>query len=357
MKIIVEAGNHSRHACPVTALIPEKGTFVLKNELGAAVPAGNEETAEGTKLTFVVDTLRRGETAVYTVEKAGAVCTCCTSKDDGEQVQVTLHGLPYTVYYHGAKTVKPYLGPIFGRYGEQITRLNFEEKEHVHHRSIWFSHGSVNGVDTWNEPAGKHGRILNHGLDGFFSGPVSTGFTARNTWTDFDSRPLCEDVTKLTFYDTPDRLIDVEITLTAAYGKVVLGSTKEAGPIAVRMNYNLTVANTGTMENAYGGINEDEIWMKRSPWCDYYGTEAGHVTGIAILDNPENERHPAYWHSRNYGLMAPNNFYLGGDRVIAEGESVTFRYRLVAHEGDTREADIAGKFHDYANPPKVTVEA
>ena len=91
--------------------------------------------------------------------------------------------------------------------------------------------------------------------------------------------------------------------------------------------------------------------MKRAPWLDYYGTENGHVSGIAILDNPANEHYPTYWHSRNYGLTAPNIFFIPGPRTVASGENINFKYRVVAHSGDTRQADIAGRFADYAMPP------
>ena len=54
--------------------------------------------------------------------------------------------------------------------------------------------------------------------------------------------------------------------------------------------------------------------------------------------------------------MAPNNFYIPGDRRIPAGESMTFRYRLIAHSGDTRDAAIAARFADYAAPPAATCE-
>lgn len=96
--------------------------------------------------------------------------------------------------------------------------------------------------------------------------------------------------------------------------------------------------------------------MRLASWCDYYGIEKGHCCGVAILDNPVNIGYPSYWHSRNYGLMAPNNFFKGGPIVIKEGEAITYKYRVVVHSGDTAAADITARFNDYANPPAVTAE-
>ena len=136
------------------------------------------------------------------------------------------------------------------------------------------SHGSVNGVDTWNEPAGRHGFERCEAIEDVVNGPAMTAFTAKNRWTDFGGAPLLSEVTRYTLYNTsPEaRVIDIQITLKADFGDVTLGRTKEAGPLAVRMGDNLTVKNTGRMVNSYGGVNEKEIWMKRAEWMDYTGT-------------------------------------------------------------------------------------
>jgi hypothetical protein len=79
--------------------------------------------------------------------------------------------------------------------------------------------------------------------------------------------------------------------------------------------------------------------------------------GVAILDHPDNPRHPTTWHAREYGLIAANPFGLSffenspagtGDMVIPAGQSITFRYRFIFHEGDTAAAKIAERFEKYA---------
>ena len=116
----------------------------------------------------------------------------------------------------------------------------------------------------------------------------------------------------------------------------------------------LRVSETGTMKNGVGGINEDEIWMHRAPWVDYAGLSDGRACGVAVLDNPANEGFPSYWHARNYGLLAVNNFYRGGEKQLAPGETASFAYRVVIHSGNTEAADIQAAYNDYAHG--VTVE-
>lgn len=59
---------------------------------------------------------------------------------------------------------KPILWPLIGPTGKPFTREwpmaeagPHERQDHLHHRSLWFSHGEVNGIDFW-QSKGK-GRI------------------------------------------------------------------------------------------------------------------------------------------------------------------------------------------------------
>jgi len=360
--ITVSSDLHERADCPVSIFVPElsPGNYQLIASPDAIpVPAFAVAEENGSTLYWICVKMCANETIRYELVKApdtNPACTCTVCED---RVQICYNGRFYTEFYHGSETVKPYLGPIFSENGDRITRLDFQEKEHVHHRSIWISHGNVNGVDTWNEKAGVHGRIRNHEICSAISSDVLSGFTACNTWTDYDGKPLLEERTAYRFYNTSasGRLFDIDITLTAAYGDVTLGETKEAGPLGVRVNNRLRVDETGTMVNGCGGINEGEIWMKRAPWCDYYGVTDGRTCGIALFDNPENIRYPSWWHARNYGLFATNNYFKGGAIEIPANESVTFRYRLYAHSGNTVDAQVAQRFADYAYAPSVQIGA
>lgn len=367
MKFELFAGNHTRKNCPVSFKIPtetistaeEARKYMLKTEDGAILPCDCLEKDGKVQISFVVDYIGKSESVKLsleaTEEKARPRLRCVRTE---REVSIYDEDKFVTQYYIGTDIPKPYLGPLRELYGSDITRLDFETKEHPHHRGVWVSHGEVNGVDTWNEPAGRHGFIKNLEIKDIYDGDCFAGFTAKNLWTDFSGKPLCEEETTYTFYaGCPElTLFDMSITLVASYGDVTLGATKEAGPLAVRMAESIKVMETGTMVNGAGGVNEKEIWMKRAPWVDYYGKASGKVCGIAILDNPENDAYPAWWHARDYGLMAPNNFHVGGERVISQGESMTWKYRIAAHNGDTKQAGIEGLFVDYISPPEIKAE-
>lgn len=380
MKLTIKAGAHARRNTLIRAVIPAEKLAELDTAKPVAVqyaggmtlPAQlNTKEDDSAVLTFVLGYLAKGEDAVLTVVNTGEHAPAFSAVDcaDAGKVALNANGAEYTAYQYNIGFAKPHIGPIVNKYGENITRYDFEAKEHPHHRSIWFSHGSVKvenaetgfvsaEVDTWNEFE-HHGYIKTNTVRDTVSGDVFCAFTAENTWTDENGNPLCDDVTTVTLSNPENGVyyFDVDLTLIAAYGKVTLGATKEAGPIAVRMDETLRADRTGTLTNAWGAVGENEIWMKRSDWNDYYGTTAGgHVAGVAVFDSEANAKYPTYWHSRNYGLFAPNRYYTGGAEEIPVGETVSFKYRIVIHEGDTEAAGIREKFIDWAAAPEVTVD-
>ena len=379
MTVTIKAGAHTRKNTLITVSLDGAVLGDISADLpvslrypgGKTLPAQLNMHADGSAvLTFVLDYLARGESAsltlVNTADHAPVFCAEHTASEG--KVSLCIGGAEYTAYRYSIGFAKPHIGPIVNKYGENITRYDFSAKEHPHHRSIWFSHGSVRvenaetgfvseAVDTWNENP-HYGYIRTNAVTDIVSGDVCCAFTAENTWTDENGHPLCDDKTRVTLSAPAEGIVylDIDLTLTAAYGRVTLGATKEAGPIAVRMDETLRADRTGRLTNAWGADGEGEIWMKRSEWNDYSGvTAGGHTAGIAVFDNAANAGFPTYWHSRNYGLFAPNRYYIGGDEIIEAGQSLGFRYRIVIHEGDAAAAGIREQYIDYAAAPEITV--
>jgi len=119
----------------------------------------------------------------------------------------------------------------------------------------------------------------------------------------------------------------------------------------------------GKITNAEG-ITDDAAWGKASPWVDYTGPVEGETVGIAILNHPESFRHPTTWHVRDYGLFAANPFGWhdfgrpeSGDYTIPAGKSISFRYRVIFHKGDTASAQVPAAYRAYSKPPEVEVQA
>src|SRR3954468_1629445 len=81
-----------------------------------------------------------------------------------DRVRVEIGGSLFTEYVFGDGATRPYCYPVLAPDGTPLTRdfpqkeTAGEEHDHPWHRSIWFAHSMVNGVDFWNEGAGDVGR-------------------------------------------------------------------------------------------------------------------------------------------------------------------------------------------------------
>ncbi|MGC8744617.1 MAG: PmoA family protein [Verrucomicrobiia bacterium] len=266
-------------------------------------------------------------------------------------------------------TKHTYYYPLIGPGGVQMTRkwpivpnTTDEEHDHPHHRSLWFSHGSVNGIDFWSEEP-KAGKIVHDSFFELNSGKDFGIIRSTSKWIAPDGKVVMTDERLFKVYNTPEneRLLDFEITLKAPENEdVILGDTKE-GSLGIRIAESMRLTR-GKNRPGEGhiiqstGVKDNATWGKRAEWCDYYGPVDGKIVGIAIFDHPDNPRHPTYWHVRDYGLFAANPFGIHdfekkpsgtGDMKIPAGKSVTYKYRIYIHQGNETEAKVAEKYKEY----------
>jgi len=303
-------------------------------------------------------------------------------KHHGRQVDVLVGGKPFTAFYFDAKIPKPFMHPLRSAEGIVVTRgfpmrkdIPGESKDHPHHRALYYTHGDINGVDFWGEAefeekapvqaGGKtyraseqlpNGRTVFTKLEEAKSGADAGSLRARFNLVGPDGKVMGEETQAYTFRgDASTRTIDCEFTIHAQQIPLKMGDTKE-GPFAIRVVKALEEPAV-KMLNSEGAVGEKNIWGKRANWVDYSGTVEGKKLGIAIFDNPSNPKHPTYWHARGYGLFAVNPFgehdYYNdkkrdGSITIKPGESLTFRYRVLIHDGDASEAKVAQAYEQYA---------
>jgi hypothetical protein len=297
------------------------------------------------------------------------------TQHDSHDISVVIDGKPFTDFFVGSDAPKPYLFPLRAASGKIVTRgypidpnVPGETHDHPHHRGLWFTHGDVNGYDFWaNEPSQnspKKGKILLKKIVQAKSGAKSGAIEATFDWLAADT-PILEEHRTMTFYDNPTmRIVDFDLALKALQ-KVTFGDTKE-GTFAIRLAAGLEEPQkrspaepkrTGKMISDQGKEGEQNVWGKKSSWVDYFGELEGEKLGIAILDHPQNPRHPTYWHSRSYGLFAANIFgehdffndkTRNGSMTLEPGQPLRFRYRVIIHPGDYQTAHIADLYKDYA---------
>ena len=285
-------------------------------------------------------------------------------------VRVDLNGQKFTEY-NFRDVSRPFLYPVLGPEGQHLTRRwpmedpGGEERDHPHHKGIWWAHGDANGVDFWSE--GKDaGRTVHQSFAELKSGRDEGVIKSRNRWIARDGKVVASDERTLRFYppDGPRRWVDFSITIFASHGELTLGDTKE-GTMAIRLPESMRlkqpkgVPGAGHIKNSEG-VQDDATWGKRAAWVDYTGPVAGQTWGVALFDRPGNPRYPTWWHVRDYGLFAANPFGVHdfekkekgtGNLVIPAGQIATFHYRFYFHPGTTTEGNLPAEFEKWVKNP------
>jgi len=321
-------------------------------------------------------------------EKLPAVVTF---NDDpaGRRVEVLMDGQPFTNFVYPTDMEKPVLNPLRTASGKVITRgyplepRPFERIDHPHHVGMWFNFGDVNGLDFWNNsfaiPAERKHLYGSVKFDRVVSLDPATGTLVYDAdWVNSGDTVLLKEHTTYVFAGIDSlRTIEHTTVLTAQADTVFFTENKE-GLIGIRMDrafeepsdrpQQYTDANgvvtevpvvnnegiNGRYRNAEGAQGESGVWSKRSPWVAVRADKEGEPITVAILDNPANPGYPAWSHARGYGLFATNNiggraFDKSADEfkiVLAPGESVTFRHKVVIGGALTDEQinEMAGSF-------------
>lgn len=286
--------------------------------------------------------------------------------------RVTIGDELFAEYVYGAYS-RPIVYPIIGPHGIGMTRnwpmkegVPGESQDHVHQKAMFLAFGRVNDVNFFAESP-EAGKIVHEKVLDVESGSTRGLIRTANRWVAADGKVVCTDVRTLHFQVVSgSRAIDWEVTLQASHGDVKFADDKH-GLMAIRTHPNLRLDNdpqrgvttaNGQAVNSEG-VAGKAVFGKRARWIDYWGKIDDKTVGVAILDHPANPHHPTWWMARGYGYIAADPFgghTIGGeppgtgDLLIPSGESVTFRYRFVFHQGDPEEAKIDEQYQRYAVP-------
>ncbi len=291
------------------------------------------------------------------------------------RVRVEINGRLFTEYRYG-DAPHVYYWPLIGPGGVKMTRgypmedTEDEEHDHVHHRSLWFSHGLVNGVDFWSEDSGREraekssvGKIEHAKILAMEGGAKFGILQTEQKWSAPDGTTPLRSVQTLRVFDgaISERVFDFEIALVAGGKDVVFGDTKE-GTVALRIADSMRLAQPkgegrGHIVNSEG-LRDGKVWGQRAHWVAMTGPIGEKIYTITFLSHPTNLRAPQRWHARDYGLFAANPFCEHemdatqpkgtGNYTLKAGETLTLKYRIAITEGDATAAKCAVRFAEYA---------
>ena len=297
-------------------------------------------------------------------------------------VVVKVDGKPFATYVLDQAN-KPYLYPVYGPTGKQMTRaypmkqVEGERHDHPHHRGINFGHEGINGVDTWSEKMtweelsqrGERwvarskerlkalGKIRHRKFTQLKATRKSAVIEQLCDYVSREGKIVLTENRRLTFRVVGDtRTIDFDQDLIASEGDAHFEDKKDSGlSIRVPTSMDVTSEPGGTIINSAGDRDKD-AWSKAGKWCDYNGPVAGEHLGVAILNHPSSFRHVTRWHVRTYGLFTANPFASqqfnkkdpDASFTLKAGERLKLRHRFIFHRGDEKAARIAEVYEAYA---------
>jgi Methane oxygenase PmoA len=373
--VTVRGGDADLGETPVVVELKELmpvGPYVVESPSGEGIfMAQVFQEKGGRRLGVVLPRVDARRSVTYTLKDAlkgdAASPSGISFETHDRNLKVKLDEQLFTEYQVGIGN-KPYFFPLIGPTGDPYTRsypmliLPDEDHDHPHQRSCWFTFGKVNDVDFWSEGK-RFGTIKETGRTLVAAGPVVGRLTTTNEWRAADDRRFCVDERTVTFYRTrTTRIIDFEFRIAASDGPVTFGDTKE-GMFGIRVasSMDVTKKQGGRITNAEG-LTDENAWGKPSQWVDYVGPVKDKIVGIAMINHPLSFRYPTTWHVRTYGLFAANPFGWHdfgraerGDYTIPAGQAITFSYRVVLHERDTRSANVSALAAAFTKPPDLEI--
>ncbi len=269
----------------------------------------------------------------------------------GQQTAFLIDGREVTRWHFGESATRPFFYPLQGPSGSSLTRMGHPgAANHDHHRSVWFAHQKVLGIDFWSEHTDA--RIRQKEWRVYHDSDDEAVMAVEIDWLDgHDPRPLLHQELFATVRPGQDGGFFLELQSTVRPGapaeSLEFGKTN-FGFLAVRVAKNISEHfGGGRITSSTGATGEPAIFGKPAAWMDYSGPVPGGGTeGITYFDHPANPGAPTSWHVRADGWMGASACRNAPLITTAE-QPLQFRYLLHIHRGAIdadRAEQIAGEF-------------
>jgi len=266
-------------------------------------------------------------------------------------VLVYNHGLIARSDVPGSRARSSYIHPLYGLDGETLT--DDFPKDHTYHRGVYWAwpHIKVGDqeYDQWSlrSLASEFQRWTKQEASA-----KSALLGIENGWF-ADGKQLVREQVAICVHPAAadSRAIDIELTWTPLDQPLTLWGAegKSYGGFNFRFGRRMK-----PIISVPSGRTNDDLVVTRLPWVDY-STEfsapaetnaAGRLSGAAIFVHPGHRDFPPTWMTRHYGLISVG--WPGVDpQTLPANQSLTLRYRLWIHRGNSEAAEIQKAYNVY----------
>jgi hypothetical protein len=275
------------------------------------------------------------------------------------QVSFQVDGQEKVRWHSSSRYPRPFFFPVVGPAGRSLTRMGHPAApDHDHHRSLWWGHQNVAGVNFWEERGGTQ-QIRQETWVHYQDGQDEAAMVVRLGWFDAHKAKLIQQELIAVYRPLPhgEGWLELQTTFVPAMDKLSLGRTN-FGFLGLRVAGSISAHyGGGRLTGSEGTTGEKAIFGKPARWMDYSGPIVGETwEGITWFDHPSNPRHPTSWHVRDDGWMSAA-FCLRESYDLQKGQPLRLRYAFHIHARavDSKTADA--RFKTFASSPAWEVVA
>jgi hypothetical protein len=279
-----------------------------------------------------------------------------------QQVAFVVDGQERTRWHFSPQYPRPFLYPLRGPSGASLTRMGHPgAANHDHHRSVWFAHQKMLGIDFWSDNTAA--RIRQLAWQVYRDGDDEAVMAVELGWFDgHDPQELLRQQLIIAVR-SGDRSAETLIELQSGFQPVAeqleFGQTN-FGFLAVRVAKHISAHfGGGRLTGSEGAVGEAGNFGKAARWMDYSGPappgSKPSDEGITYFDHPSNPQHPVQWHVRDDGWMGAS-VCMSRPHVTRRDQPLMVRYLLHVHAGPVDAARADATFEQFARAPAWIAE-
>lgn len=264
-----------------------------------------------------------------------------------DQVSFQVDGQERLRWHAAPRYPRPFFFPLIGPAGRSVVRLGHPaDPSHGHHRSFWWGHQSVGGVNFWEERGGAQ-QVRQEDWVHYQDGADEAGMVVRIGWFDAHKVKLLtqELIAVYRPLEQGEGWLELRTTFTSPVDDLPLAKTN-FGFLGLRVAASMSAHyGGGKLTNSEGATGEAPILWKPATWVDYSGPIVGERwEGVTWFDHPTNPRYPASWHVRDDGWMSAA-FCQRDAYTFKKNEPLLLRYGFHVHAGpvDAKTAETRRK--------------
>jgi len=273
------------------------------------------------------------------------------------------HGRVVWQHNHRKSEGKPYFHPVSLIDGTELTWLR--PPDHPWHRALWFSWKFIDRLNYWEEDR-KTGHSQGRTELVKIEAKAASDHSARIEMTlsyHPPDKPAVLTEKRLIAISAPGKEgryhLDWQSTFVAADADVVLDRTPIKGQkggkghggyagLSARLPRDTSDWQVVDSE----GRRDTKAHGQKARWLDFSAETESGPAGVAILDHPQNLRHPSPWYVTMstgvpFGYFSPAVLFRE-PHTLRAGQSLALRYRVLIHPGRVDRAHLDGEWKDFA---------